>query len=633
MVALFWINNPGKPWKAFVANRVRKVTEIGHEIGIEWKYCPTNENLADLGSRGANMEKIIERKWFEGPDWLLHKEESPKQPVLKTSTRNLEEQKQMKDAILFTKETGSDEWDKLLQRQSYWRTLRTTSWCSRFIKNCLAKKRKKKVTRGPLTTEEIMKARDDWVVREQRSIIEMEEITGWKLVREEKTGILRCQGRIQGCQPIYLEKGLFIEKLIRHTYRKVMHIGVANTMGALRETWWIPKMRTLVKRAIRNCNVCKVFAAKPFEAPATAALPMFRTVQSLPFQYTGVDFAGPLTCRGARGKEEINVYVIIFTCAVMRGVHLEVTRSQTAEEFPRKLNAFIARKMRPEIIVSDNASVFKTTDEWIKLIRKSEKLQDQLVSLGITWRFNLSKSPWWGSMYERLIKDLKKTLYKTLGRTHLQLEQLEAVIMDIERHLNNRPLTYVESESGEEQVLTPNIIMWGRDSHAFEDVEVDEERVTKMYKILKNAREHVGSRWNKEYINSLMEVHRINRRKNACLPQIGEIVLVVGDERNKGQWKKARVEELVKGRDDVVKGVLLRHKGNLIEQPVQAVCPLEIGGQMKESLTVDTTKGAIDGKVSVITREKRRAAVNAEAKTRLLLEEDKRGQLRTIQVW
>ena len=107
--------------------------------------------------------------------------------------------------------------------------------------------------------------------------------------------------------------------------------------------------------------------------------------------------------------------------------------------------------------MSDNASVFKTTAEWIKKIRKSEKLQDHLASLGITWRFNLSKSPWWGAMYEKLIRDLQRTLYKTLGKTHLKFEQLEAVVMDIERHLNNRPLTYVESESGEEQVLTSNI--------------------------------------------------------------------------------------------------------------------------------------------------------------------------------
>ena len=56
-------------------------------------------------------------------------------------------------------------------------------------------------------------------------------------------------------------------------------------------------------------------------------------------------------------------------------------------------------------------------------------------------------------MYERLIKDVKKTLYKTLGKTKLTLEQLEAVVMDIEKHMNNnRPLTYVESESGEDQV-------------------------------------------------------------------------------------------------------------------------------------------------------------------------------------
>ena len=75
-------------------------------------------------------------------------------------------------------------------------------------------------------------------------------------------------------------------------------------------------------------------------------------------------------------------------------------------------------------------------------------------------------------MYERLIKDIKKTLYKTLGKTLLKPGQLEAVIMDIERHLNNRPLTYVESDIGEEQVLTPNII-WGKNSYIIEELEVE----------------------------------------------------------------------------------------------------------------------------------------------------------------
>jgi len=68
---------------------------------------------------------------------------------------------------------------------------------------------------------------------------------------------------------------------------------------------------------------------------------------------------------------------------------------------------------------------------WIKRIRKSEKLQDFLAQQEITWQFNLSKSPWWGGMYERLIKEIKKTVYKTLGKTHLTFELLEAVVIDI----------------------------------------------------------------------------------------------------------------------------------------------------------------------------------------------------------
>ena len=37
----------------FVANRVRMTSDITSELGIELKYCPTEHNVADLGSRGA----------------------------------------------------------------------------------------------------------------------------------------------------------------------------------------------------------------------------------------------------------------------------------------------------------------------------------------------------------------------------------------------------------------------------------------------------------------------------------------------------------------------------------------------------------------------------------------------------
>ena len=71
---------------------------------------------------------------------------------------------------------------------------------------------------GPLTTEEILRAREFLVKRAQRNIMEMKETPGWRLVRDECSSILRCQGRIQGYYPIYLEESLFVEKLIRYTH-------------------------------------------------------------------------------------------------------------------------------------------------------------------------------------------------------------------------------------------------------------------------------------------------------------------------------------------------------------------------------------------------------------------------------
>ena len=178
-------------------------------------------------------------------------------------------------------------------------------------------------------------------------------------------------------------------------------------------------------------------------------------------------------------------------------------------------------------------------------------------------------------MYERLIKDIKKIMSKTLRKTHLTFEQLEVVIMDIERHLNNRPLTYIESDGGDEKVLTPNIILWGQDAHIVEDIKVEENQLTKLYRRTNTARQHAWSRWQKEYVHSLMESHRINRDVS-CLPEVREIVLIVGEEKNRGKWKKAKVLRVVKGKNNVVRGIILLHKGNQIETPVQSVCSLEI---------------------------------------------------------
>ena len=129
------------------------------------------------------------------------------------------------------------------------------------------------------------------------------------------------------------------------------------------------KSRAKVKKVIKKCNICKVFSTRPYGVPSTSTLPEYRTEGSRPFEVTGVDFAWPFSYKVGK-KEQGKCYLIIFTCASSRAVHLEETRTQTADEFKQKLNAFISRRTRPRIIISDN--VFKTTADWIKTIRKWE---------------------------------------------------------------------------------------------------------------------------------------------------------------------------------------------------------------------------------------------------------------------
>ena len=490
MVALYWIANPTRSWKVFVANCVRKIADVTAEVGISWRYCPTELNLADLGSRGATLAKMEKGGWYDGPDWLLNEEEWPVQPVLKKTQAAVDEQKPVEEAVSHVNESDPDEWDDLLMRKPFWNTLRVTAWALRFVHNSRAKRHKtKKMAKHFLSGEEILNARDYWVRRVQRDVSEDLEAAGWSLMKDENTGILKCNGRTKDYQPVYIESGLFADKLDRDAQEHNMHLGTAGTMAEVRNDWWIPHLRAKVKKVVNDCNTCKVFRVKPYGNTVTADMPKFRTEAGKPFETTGIDFAGPLHCKVSK-KEQGTCYILIFTCATTRAVHLEVTNTHSAEEFQRKLNAFITRRTRPRLIISDNAKEFKATASWIQKIQRSEALQDHLARQQIKWQFNLARSPWWGGMYERLIRDIKKALYKTLGKSTLVFSQLEVVVMDIERQLNNRPLTYVESDGGDGRVLTPNVVMWGENAHTLEDTEVDEDVLIRADKQLKLKRQH-----------------------------------------------------------------------------------------------------------------------------------------------
>ena len=168
-------------------------------------------------------------------------------------------------------------------------------------------------------------------------------------------------------------------------------------------------------------------------------------------------------------------------------------------------------------------------------------------------------------------------LYQKLGRSYLTFSGFSRVVKDIEIMFNNRPIQYVEDELGS-RVLTPNRIIHSRDVYLLEEQE-EADTPSKMEKRIRAAKEVMWKRWQTEYVRALRERHDVMKR-TPFHPEIGEVVLVVADSKNKHEWHHGLVCELLKGKDGVVRGVWMIVQNKVMERPLQLVCPLEIRSTM-----------------------------------------------------
>ena len=260
--------------------------------------------------------------------------------------------------------------------------------------------------------------------------------------------------RIQGHRPIYLpDKHIFTTKVIEDAHLRTLHGGVGMNMAKVREQYWVPRLRQLTRKIIKNCNGCRRFQANAVQQPPPGLLPQDRTAGSRPFETIGVDFAGPIKYVKRR-KDEGKAYVLLYGCSLTRAVYLELMPSLDTTKFIESFKQFIARKGRPNKVYSDNAKTFVSAANWLRKAQSDEKLNEFLSKNRIKWQFNLSRAPWWGGQFERLIGLVKRALYKTIGQGSLRWDELQEVLLDIEVALNGRPLSYVEDDV-ELPTLTP----------------------------------------------------------------------------------------------------------------------------------------------------------------------------------
>lgn len=147
-VSLHWIRSPGT-YKQFVSNRVEKIQAHSE---VTWRHVGTSENPADLRSRSGDVTN--NPSWCNGPKWLKNKACWPPDIVTKASDESMAEVKATQDVFAVAIAT-TDELDTLLEKSTYWRTMRICAWIMRFVHN--VRSRKTERLKGPLTTEETNK--------------------------------------------------------------------------------------------------------------------------------------------------------------------------------------------------------------------------------------------------------------------------------------------------------------------------------------------------------------------------------------------------------------------------------------------------------------------------------------------
>ena len=570
-VALHWISGGGE-YKQFVRNRVNKINE---HADVKWRHVPTQDNPADLGSRGGPVPD--ESSWWTGPEWLSDSQRWPPMIVSSPTPESEVEAKPHKQ-IMAVAVQQKDEMDTLLSKSTLWRTLRVCAWIRRFIYN--SKQKPNQRIKGPLSTDEIERQKTFWVRRIQRQHAGLDKFKEDELrlnLKPNAEGVLVCCGRIQGEYPVYLpDTSLYAEKIVEEAHRLTLHGGVGLTMAKVRETFWIPRLRRMVKRVVKRCAGCKRFQAVAFANPPVGPLPDDRTKGTTPFEVIGVDYMGPMTYKVST-KKEGKAYILLYSCSLTRAVHLELMQTLETQDFLKSFKAFIARRGRPKKIYSDNGSTFIGAAGWLRKVMHDERFNDFLAQHSIVWSFNLSRAPWWGGQFERMVGLVKRSLQKSAGRALLSWDELSELLLDIEVALNGRPLSYVEDDH-ELPTLTPNALLYPQsntipilEAHHMEDFDL-----RKRAKYLESCKKTMWTRWTSEYVRGLRERHNLKHNKKRLKLAKGDVVIIRGDEKDRNYWKLGIVQDLIVGRDGETRAAKLRAGKRVLERAVQQLYPLEL---------------------------------------------------------
>ena len=323
-IVLGYIGNESRRFHVFVANRVQQIRELTEPY--QWRYISTNENPADIASRGATVHDLLNKpEWFAGPKFLWKNE--PYQPEGQVESNLSLDDPEIKQVKVFDTVTDVARHASILQRIEYFsdwqRAKGAIARCLKYKELLLNRVKGDNTSNRTIEIIDIQKAEAE-IIRQLQSMFFEDEINLLsQMIRQppesrnnrlkkksplfklepfiDEFGLLRVGGRLRWSDlgpdvkhPIILPRKSHVTNLvITHFHKSCQHQGRGLTTNALRAAgFWILGCSSAVGFIISKCVTCRKLRSTT-QGQKMSDLPSDRLEATSPFVYSAVDYFGP----------------------------------------------------------------------------------------------------------------------------------------------------------------------------------------------------------------------------------------------------------------------------------------------------------------------------------------------------
>lgn len=362
-IVLSWLQSQQR-LPAFVRNRVTEIQSVQFDAN---KYCPTAQNPADLLTRGIDSDTLQGTElWWHGPTWLKHGDWPISQLCDSPIDGDYREPAPTESVHMVKTDTPAQGISTLLAAEDFRSLLslqRVTARILRFIHNM--RHPQSRLMDDLISAAELSQANKVWIQSIQRSCYdkELKDLQAAQdnpLARQlrlflDEDCIIRCGGRLHNAPindsakfPVLLPPSHpYTHLLIMDAHERTIHSGLGATVTLLRHTYWIPKIRIIVRSILRKCFLCKRLSGPAYQPVLRAPLPEYRLHKAPPFTVTGVDFTGELHVKTDGPTTHTKCYVCLFTCAATRAIHLELVPDLSVNTFLQAFRPFLCPQIHP----------------------------------------------------------------------------------------------------------------------------------------------------------------------------------------------------------------------------------------------------------------------------------------------